>query len=77
MTPEQLSDAVVAALRGLVDGGELTLPDDVPSEVTIERPRQQGHGDYATNVALQLAKKAGTSIPTRRSGRSAMPTLAS
>ena len=23
-------------------------------------PRQQGHGDYATNVAMQLAKKAGT-----------------
>ena len=43
-----------------MDGGELTLPEGVPSEVTIERPRQQGHGDYATNVALQLAKKAGT-----------------
>ena len=49
-----------AALRALVDGGELTLPDGVPAAVTIERPRQQGHGDYATNVALQLAKKAGT-----------------
>src|SRR5690606_18840848 len=36
------------------------LPDGVPTEVTIERPRQKGHGDYATNVALQLAKKAGT-----------------
>jgi arginyl-tRNA synthetase len=59
VTPEQLSDAVVAALQGLVDGGELTLPEGVPSEVTIERPRQQGHGDYATNVALQLARKAG------------------
>jgi arginyl-tRNA synthetase len=28
--------------------------------VTVERPRQKGHGDYATNVALQLGKKAGT-----------------
>ena len=26
----------------------------------MERPREKGHGDYATNVALQLAKKAGT-----------------
>ena len=26
----------------------------------MERPRQKEHGDYATNVALQLAKKAGT-----------------
>src|SRR5262249_45188298 len=27
----------------------------------VERPRQKEHGDYATNVALQLAKKAVTS----------------
>ena len=40
--------------------GAITLPDGVPTQVTVERPRQQGHGDYATNVALQLAKKAGT-----------------
>jgi len=59
VTPEQLSDAVVAALQELVDGGEVALPDGVPGSVTVERPRQQGHGDYATNVALQLAKKAG------------------
>ena len=26
----------------------------------MERPRQKGHGDYATNVALQLAKRPGT-----------------
>ena len=26
----------------------------------MERPRQEGHGDYATNIALQLAKRAGT-----------------
>jgi arginyl-tRNA synthetase len=26
--------------------------------VTVERPRSKEHGDYATNVALQLAKKA-------------------
>ncbi|WP_067437174.1 arginine--tRNA ligase [Nocardioides jensenii] len=60
MTPDQLSAAVVASLTSLVDEGALALPDGVPSEVTIERPRQKGHGDYATNVALQLAKKAGT-----------------
>jgi arginyl-tRNA synthetase len=26
---------------------------------TVERPRQREHGDYATNVALQLAKQVG------------------
>lgn len=60
MNPEQLSSAVVAALASLVDEGALSLPDGVPAEVTIDRPRQKGHGDYATNVAMQLAKKAGT-----------------
>ena len=39
--------------------GAITLPGGVPATVTVERPRQKGHGDYATNVALQLAKQAG------------------
>ncbi len=60
MNPAQLSAAVVDALTSLVDQGALVLPDGVPAEVTVERPREKGHGDYATNVAMQLAKKAGT-----------------
>jgi arginyl-tRNA synthetase len=60
VTPAQLSATIVDGLAALVDDGSLTLPDGVPAEVTVERPRQKGHGDYATNVALQLAKKAGT-----------------
>ena len=60
MTPDQLSATIVDALTALVADGAITLPDGVPSQVTVERPRQKGHGDYATNVALQLAKKAGT-----------------
>ena len=60
MNPEQLSETIVEALEALVADGAITLPDGVPTQVTVERPRQKGHGDYATNVALQLAKKAGT-----------------
>ena len=63
MTPEQLSDAIVAALTALTDAGSLTLPDGVPARVVVERPKVREHGDYATNVALQLAKKAG--LPPR------------
>ena len=59
MTPEQLSTAIVDVLTTLSTTGEVALPDGVPTTVTIERPRQKGHGDYATNVALQLGKKAG------------------
>lgn len=60
MTPEQLSAAVRDVLAAAVDAGDLALPDGVPAQVTVERPRNRDHGDYATNVALQLAKKAGT-----------------
>jgi arginyl-tRNA synthetase len=60
VTPEQLSTAIVDVLTTLSAEGEISLPDGVPAHVTVERPRQKGHGDYATNVAMQLAKKAGT-----------------
>ena len=60
MNPDQLSETIVDVLEALVADGAITLPDGVPAQVTVERPRQKGHGDYATNVALQLAKKAGT-----------------
>jgi arginyl-tRNA synthetase len=59
VTPEQLSDAIVGALTDLADEGALTLPEGVPTRVVVERPKNREHGDYATNVALQLAKKAG------------------
>jgi arginyl-tRNA synthetase len=59
VTPEQLSDLIVATLADLSAAGTLALRDGVPEAVTVERPRQKGHGDYATNVALQLAKPAG------------------
>ncbi|MDP2775872.1 MAG: arginine--tRNA ligase [Nocardioides sp.] len=61
MTPEQLSTAIVDVLTTLSDQGAITLPDGVPTTVTVERPRQKGHGDYATNIAMQLGKRAGMS----------------
>ncbi len=56
MTPADLADAVRAAVQEAVDEGQLAVA--VPEQVTVERPRQRDHGDYATNVALQLAKAA-------------------
>src|SRR3978361_1042312 len=57
VTPAELSEAVLAAVRAAVDGGELSTP--VPESVRIERPKIKEHGDYATSIALQLAKPAG------------------
>jgi arginyl-tRNA synthetase len=59
VTPEQLSTAIVHALTTLTERGDVTLPDGVPASVVIERPKVKGHGDYASNVAMQLAKAAG------------------
>ncbi len=57
MTPEELSAAIRGALEQAVADGRLAVA--VPAEVRVERPRQREHGDWATNVALQLAKGAG------------------
>ena len=57
MTPSELGAAVRAVVAAAVEAGELTVP--VPDQVVVERPRQKEHGDYATSVALQLAKPAG------------------
>jgi arginyl-tRNA synthetase len=57
VTPEELSSAVVAAVQAAVDAGDLAVAP--PAEAKVERPKQRDHGDYATNVALQLAKPAG------------------
>ena len=61
MTPEDLSAAIRAALGDAVAEGRLSVP--VPGEVRVERPRSRDHGDWATNLALQLAKPAG--LPPR------------
>ena len=61
MTPAQLSEALRAALVHAVDDGTFALdPAAIPATVHLERPRQREHGDWATNVAMQLAKKAGS-----------------
>jgi arginyl-tRNA synthetase len=57
VTPVELGAAVRAAVAAAVDAGELAVA--VPADVAVERPKNRDHGDYATSVALQLAKAAG------------------
>ncbi len=44
-------------MGGAVGRGALAV--DVPDEVVVERPKNRDHGDYATNIAMRLAKSAG------------------
>ncbi|AYF74958.1 arginine--tRNA ligase [Nocardia yunnanensis] len=58
MTPADLADLLRAtAAKVLVERG--SDPAVLPDEVKVERPRNPEHGDYATNVAMQVGKKAG------------------
>jgi arginyl-tRNA synthetase len=57
VTPADLAAAVRSAVSSAVADGDLDVP--VPDEVRIERPRSKEHGDWATPVALQLARPAG------------------
>ncbi|GGK51700.1 ArgS-related anticodon-binding protein NrtL [Streptomyces flaveus] len=57
MTPVELSRTVLCAVRRAVDAGELSVA--VPARAVVAPPGPGGCGDYATNVALQLARPAG------------------
>ncbi|SDS19176.1 arginine--tRNA ligase [Corynebacterium timonense] len=58
MTPADLAATIKRATTDVLTAHELDATV-VPDTVTVERPRNPEHGDYATNIALQVAKKAG------------------
>ncbi len=53
-----LESLLAEALKRLQEAG--VLPPDAAQRARLTRPRDKAHGDYATNVALALAKTAGT-----------------
>ncbi|MGW1782116.1 ArgS-related anticodon-binding protein NrtL [Streptomyces sp. NPDC002143] len=57
MTPVELSRTVLRAVRCAVDDGELSVA--VPARAVVGPPGAGGRGDYATGIALQLARSAG------------------
>lgn len=56
-----LADQLAASIQGLVaaaiESGQLA--GSIPESIVLERPKNRDHGDYATSIALQLAKAAG------------------
>lgn len=56
VTPAELSRTVQGAVRRAVEARELAVA--VPERVIIERPRGPRQGDFATSVALRLARPA-------------------
>ena len=60
MTPEEFAAAIRTILEEASAEGVLALPAAEIPDPRVERPRNRDHGDWSTNVAMQLAKKAGT-----------------
>ena len=59
MTPADIAASILRILASLQASGSLAA-GDLPTEVTVERPKNRDHGDWATNVAMQWgAKLAG------------------
>ncbi|MDN5727990.1 arginine--tRNA ligase [Corynebacterium casei] len=58
MTPADLAQLIKESASTVFERHDLDA-SVLPDTVTVERPRNPEHGDYATNVALQVAKKAG------------------
>ncbi len=60
MTPQELADHIRFAVKAAISTGQLTLSEsDIPAEIVVERPKNLAHGDWATNIAMQIGKKAG------------------
>jgi len=61
MNPEALATAILSVLAPIADerrpGEPLAL---TAGDIVLERPRNREHGDWATNVAMRLAKQLGT-----------------
>ncbi|MCX5043563.1 arginine--tRNA ligase [Aldersonia sp. NBC_00410] len=58
MTPADLAELLRGtAAKVLAEHG--LDPSVLPAELKVERPRNPEHGDYASNIAMQIGKKAG------------------
>ncbi|MDQ4212333.1 arginine--tRNA ligase [Microbacterium sp. ASV81] len=60
MNPEALAAAILSVLAPIADErrpGEPLVLD--ASAIVLERPRNRDHGDWATNIAMRLAKQLG------------------
>lgn len=57
MTPEELSNLISKATKSLIAAKKIELVE-LP-EIKIERPKSKDHGDFASNIALALAKPTG------------------
>jgi arginyl-tRNA synthetase len=56
---DQLAHQIRAVVIAAIDNG--AIQGEAPTSIVLDRPKNRDHGDYATSIALQLAKAAGKS----------------
>jgi arginyl-tRNA synthetase len=61
---ETAREAVARAWRSATDGGALPDPGGATVDVDVDRPANPEHGDFATNLALRLARPLRMAPPT-------------
>ncbi len=60
VTPDELAGQLFDIVRSVVErrGGDVSVDS---ADVTLERPKNRVHGDWASNIAMRLAKRLGMS----------------
>jgi len=54
-----IQDEISAAILQVLHDAHSQLNCDIPTSLTLERPKNRDHGDYATSIALALSKPSG------------------
>ena len=54
-----IQDSISAAIIEILQGAKGELNCDLPETITLDRPKNRDHGDYATGIALALSKPSG------------------
>ena len=54
-----IQDSISAAIIEILHSAKAELNCDLPEAITLDRPKNRDHGDYATGIALALSKPSG------------------
>ena len=54
-----IQDSISAAIIEILQSAKAELNCDLPESITLDRPKNRDHGDYATGIALALSKPSG------------------
>ncbi len=75
-----IQDHISAAIVQILESSRDFLGCEIPTQITLDRPKNRDHGDYATSIALALAKPSGKSprdiAQIVQKGLSALPEIA-